>query len=127
MKILYTSTFILIYATVFGQNWKWANRAEGVNMDIGTDLHTSYNGDNIVTGYFTDTVNFDTIQLISIGQTDIFIAQYNSNGGLNWAKQSVSLTGTAYAIANNVCVDINGNISLSYHKNYFTFFEIIDR
>jgi hypothetical protein len=62
----------------------WAITVGGSGDDEGHDLVVDSNGDVVVTGSFTGTVDFDpdsgSAQLISRGGTDGFVARYGSDG-----------------------------------------------
>ncbi|MDD4155645.1 MAG: T9SS type A sorting domain-containing protein [Candidatus Cloacimonetes bacterium] len=76
----------------------------GTAMGIGVDSE-----DNIyVSGYFTESVLIDGIQLNSNGLWDAFLAKFNSNGEVLWAK---SFGGSGYDIAHGLCVSL-GNVLL---------------
>lgn len=68
----------------------WARQAGGIGVDIGTDI--SILGNNIyITGNFSETASFgdlsNSTQLTSLGDNDIFVAKYNTNGDFIWAKR----------------------------------------
>ncbi|MFH1675379.1 MAG: hypothetical protein ABIC40_00035, partial [bacterium] len=70
---------------------EWAKCAGGVNYDYGFEITTLSDNSTIVTGYFGWTATFgkdesNQTQLDSAGGPDIFIARYNPNGSLVWAK-----------------------------------------
>lgn len=45
-------------------------------------------GNIYITGYFKDTITIGSIQLISSGSSDIFIAKYSPSGSVLWAKKA---------------------------------------
>jgi hypothetical protein len=63
--------------------------------------------DIIVTGYFSGEAIFDNTKLSSLGQSDIYLTRYDSNGKLLWAKQT---GGSNSDIANAVAIDTSGKI-----------------
>lgn len=71
----------------------WAKRAGGTSGDIGNGITTLSDNSVVVTGEFRDTATFgegevnETV-LISAGNLDMFVARYNTNGTLLWAKHS---------------------------------------
>ncbi len=75
----------------------WAKRAGGGSIydESGTDISVMADGSALVTGYFRETATFgpgepgQTI-LTSAGGSDIFVARYNPNGTLAWAKRAGS-------------------------------------
>ena len=72
-------------------NYIWAKQIGGVGQDKGNAIHVDVAGNIFVTGFFSDTVDFDpgtaTSNLISGGIKDIFILKINSLGNFIWAKQ----------------------------------------
>ena len=71
----------------------WAKRAGGTGADIGYAITTLSNDMTVVTGVFRDSTTFgmgeanETV-LVSYGEGDIFVAQYDSDGTLEWVKQA---------------------------------------
>ena len=74
----------------------WAKRAGGPNTDYGdygSGITTLSDNTIVVTGYFYDSATFgpgelNQTVLTSAGDYDIFIARYNPNGTLSWAKRA---------------------------------------
>ncbi len=71
----------------------WAERAGGTDSDYGRGI-TSLSGDStVVTGRFNSTATFgegepnETV-LVPDGDHDIFVARYNPDGTLAWAKRA---------------------------------------
>ncbi len=82
-------------------NFLWANSADVGARDYFTRrLEVDGNNDLIVTGVFSDTVDFNPStavdSLISIGVNDLYIAKYNASGAFLWVKH---LKG---AVGNNI-------------------------
>ena len=71
----------------------WVKQAGGVGYDSGHGITTLSDNSTIVTGSFTDSITFglgeinETV-LESAGDTEIFIARYNTDGTLAWAKRT---------------------------------------
>ncbi|MHC4660833.1 MAG: RCC1 domain-containing protein [Planctomycetota bacterium] len=72
----------------------WAKQAGGTDWDEGWGVSVVSDGSSIVTGIFRSTATFGNASegneavLSSAGDHDIFIAKYNSDGTLNWAKSA---------------------------------------
>ncbi|RFS18431.1 S-layer family protein [Emticicia sp. C21] len=77
-------------------NCQWARRGGGTNQDyaygiavLGTDVY--------VGGVFTGTANFNTpsasgtFEIVDVLNSDAFLAKYNANGAIQWAKRAGGL------------------------------------
>jgi uncharacterized delta-60 repeat protein len=71
----------------------WATQAGGITGEWGKGITALSDNSTILTGYFTGTIYFgpgepnETI-IMSAGNSDIFIARYNSDGTINWARRA---------------------------------------
>jgi len=73
----------------------WAKRAGGTDYDLGSKIKTLSDNSIVVTGYFCGLATFGASEpnqtvLISAGSdySDIFVARYNPDGTLSWAKRA---------------------------------------
>ncbi len=89
---------------VYSQDW--SRSAGGPEGDIGRCISIDANGNCYITGYFSGTTTFGTIQLTSAGSADIFIAKYDVNGNCIWAK---SAGGIYVDVGFGISTDANGN------------------
>jgi hypothetical protein len=67
----------------------WANAAGGSMLARGQDIAVSGSGVSVVTGSFQGDADFDAdgqTDVSSIGSADIFTAQYDASGGLQWVQ-----------------------------------------
>ncbi len=87
---------------------QWAVRIAGTGYEILYSISTDANGNVYVAGDFNNTLllNYDK-KLSNTGRMDVFIAKYNSDGELEWAKK---IAGTTDEYANSISTDINGNV-----------------
>lgn len=86
----------------------------------GTSVKVDGSGNLYVTGSFAGTVSFGSASLVSAGQTDVFVAKYNSNSGdVIWAKR---FGGTDSD--NGLSVAINGSGEIFFSGTYFGSFTI---
>jgi len=74
----------------------WAKRAGGPSSDYGRGITTLSDNSTVVTGCFEGTTTFGPGEpnekvLWSVGDPDIFIARYNPDGTLAWAKRAGGL------------------------------------
>ncbi|MES2592983.1 MAG: T9SS type A sorting domain-containing protein [Bacteroidota bacterium] len=78
--------FVAKYTTNGEMQWvktagsTWDDAAWGITVDNA--------GKIFVTGEFNASVKFDAIQLNTTGGGDVFVARYNSSGGVEWAKKA---------------------------------------
>ncbi len=84
-----------IFVAKYGSNGTllWAKRAGGTVTDQGSGIGVDSSGNSYVTGVFEGTATFgpgeaNQTMLTSTGNSDVFIAKYNSNGALLWAKRA---------------------------------------
>jgi len=90
----------------------WAKTAGGPLLDQGYDIATDASGNSYVVGAIQTngiypTVTFDAITLTGHGDYDWFIAKYDANGSVVWAKNA---GGTAGDMAHGVALDNSGNV-----------------
>ena len=92
-------TFALVSAaTSRAQDLLWAKSAEGTSADKGLGIAAFPNGSSVVTGRFRTSATFGAGEpnestLTSAGSLDIFVARYNADGSLAWAR-SAGVTAT---------------------------------
>lgn len=90
----------------------WATSAKGKAQDEGWFTATDHYGNVYVTGFFnSDSLWFDQTLLLNHNTTDtvddIFLAKYDANGNLLWAK---SYGGKSYEAGEGITVDNAGNV-----------------
>jgi uncharacterized delta-60 repeat protein len=76
----------------------WAKCAGGTDLDNGNGITALSDDSTIITGYFESTATFgpgepNQTVLTSAGGDDIFIARYNPDGTLAWAKSASGISG----------------------------------
>ncbi len=72
----------------------WAKRAGGYHEDKGYGVAALSDNSTVVTGYFIGSATFgegEPNQIVLTGGFDIFIARYNPDGTLAWAKRAGGL------------------------------------
>ncbi|UOK42815.1 MULTISPECIES: T9SS type A sorting domain-containing protein [Flavobacterium] len=95
-------------------NYLWAKAIGGASK-YETPMSIAVNtvGEVIIGGFFYDTTDFDpsaaTANLTSQGDSDVFIAKYDSNGNYLWAK---SMGGTGYEYSFNMVLNNSGQIHI---------------
>ncbi|WP_264519642.1 SBBP repeat-containing protein [Flavobacterium sp. N1994] len=75
-------------------------------------------GNRYVTGSFVATADFDpstsTADLVSAGNSDIFIAKYDATGKYVWA---IRMGGTSIEVGNSIALDSSGNVYITGYFN----------
>lgn len=67
---------------------QWVAVGGSSGDDGGAGVGLDATGENVyVTGYFSGTAAFATIELESAGGTDVVVARYTAAGGLQWARR----------------------------------------
>ena len=95
----------------------WAKRTGGSHSDIGSGISVGMDGTAVVIGYFQETATFgpgeanETV-LISAAAYDIFIAKYNSDGSLAWARRA---GGSDIGIGSGISVGTDGTAVVTGH------------
>jgi len=104
-----------IFVAKYGNNGQlvWAKRAGGGNFEQAHGITVDAAGNSYLTGRFTDTATFgpgetNETNLISAGNEDIFVAKYDSDGQLIWAKRAGG-SGSEPEIGFGIAVDTAGN------------------
>ena len=90
----------------------WAKQAGGTSFDVGSDIAVDTSGNSYVTGSFLGSATFgageaNETMLVSAGGLDIFVAKYDSNGDLVWAKQAGGTSFNEPGVG--IAVDTSGN------------------
>jgi len=73
--------------TAQAPQWLWAVGAGGTGGDAGESIEIDSQGNQYVTGYFSDTVTFGSQTLSSNGDLDIFVAKLDPSGNWLWAAR----------------------------------------
>ncbi len=92
----------------------WAIKIGSTSQSApATALALDGDGNIYVTGYFFNTVDFDSgagvSNLTAVGSMDTYILKLNADGGFIWVKQ---LGGAGNQLSESIAVDQNGNVSV---------------
>lgn len=92
-------------------NFLWAKSYGGPGYDRGNAITTDSYGNIFVTGYFSQTVNFDSgsaaFTVDSKGLEDVCVLKLNSKGEFEWVK---AMGGSGYDNGNSIATDAYGNV-----------------
>lgn len=92
---------------------KWVSDIGGPGSCISSYLRVDAQNNTYVTGIFEGTIDFDpsvsTFNLTATGGFDAFVAKYNTNGNLIWAK---SMGGAGTDQPSGMDLDNNGNVTI---------------
>ena len=88
----------------------WAQGFGSTGSEAGQSIAVDGSGGVLVTGFFSNTVNFGGGPLVSAGSYDVFLAKYSAaNGAHQWSQR---FGGTSSESGNSVMVDDAGNVFL---------------
>ena len=86
----------------------WSKGFGGTDIDIGSGIAVDGSGDVVVTGQFTDTVNFGDGNITSSGPRDIFVAKLSGTDGSHvWSK---GFGGIHFDTGGGIAVDGSGDV-----------------
>lgn len=92
-------------------NFIWARQMGGTNADYGYSLSIDAFGNVYTTGNFRGTSDFDpgsgVFNLVSSGNSDIFISKLDSSGNFVWAKR---MGGAENDGGRGITTDLNGSV-----------------
>ena len=117
MKNIFLLTILLsaCISNCYSQNWLWAKSSGGQGYQYSRAITTD-NANNIyIAGeFYLSTITFDTFTFVNSDTSaftgDIFIAKYDSNGNVLWAK---SAGGIESDVCRSVSADANGNVFIT--------------
>lgn len=104
------STSALLTVLPLSVTVPWAATAGGPGSDIGHAIALDPAGNAFVTGTFNGTATFGATTLTSAGLSDIFVAKYDPNGQLLWARRA---GGAGYDNGAGIAVDAAGNCHIT--------------
>ncbi len=108
--LIYIPDIIIAKSDASGNNL-YTKRIGSGNADVGYGIAVDRDGNTIVTGYFSGTVDFDpglaVASLTSVGGNDIFLASYDASGNYLSAK---NIGGTGNDTGNGITVDGLGRV-----------------
>jgi hypothetical protein len=93
---------------------QWSQSFGSTGLDAAYAVAVDGSGNVLAVGPFNGTVNFGGTDLMSQGNTDIFVAKYSASGAYQWSKGFGS---TSFDNGLSVAVDGSGNVFVT---GYFT-------
>jgi hypothetical protein len=110
-RVLSVGIFVLVCTSVFAQNYTWFKQLGGPEDERITHLQMDSEGHLILVGTFENTVDFDfssaSSEATSNGYYDVFIAKYDTTGGLIWVRTFGS---TEFDYSQTLLIDADDNI-----------------
>jgi len=114
MKTKFFTTIIFLSAignaTAQAPSWVWARSGGSVSNDYSNATCTDKNGNVYMTGTFQgSSIIFgnDTLHNTSTGTLAVFVAKYDANGNVLWARSG---GGTSDDYTYGICTDANNNV-----------------
>lgn len=87
----------------------WSRLFGPANDQTGASVVVDKSGNVILTGYFDETIEFDSTKHVSAGQTDFFLAKLHPTGDVLWSKR---LGNAGANIDPKIAADSDGNITM---------------
>lgn len=117
----------VIQNQINAQTWQWV-QSYGSNFNSWLESGNEVIYDPItkyiyVAGAFDDTVNIGPFTLMSQNGREVFIAKFDTNGTVIWAKQPNSYLQTNVNSAESITLDENGNIYITGWYRVATIFD----
>jgi len=89
---------------------RWVRRYGGTGHDFGQAVAIAEDGDVVVTGGFTGSVDFGGGALTSAGSYDLFVLRLSNGGAHRWSRRG---GGTGDDSGAAVAVDLDGDVSVA--------------
>ena len=101
---------------------QWAKRAGGAGNDKGNGIALDALGNIYLTGTFYQAATFNNVTISAPTKTGAFLAKFDSNGQVLWAKGAGAGSCCDTTKSNAISLDENGNIFITgYYKNVTEF------
>jgi hypothetical protein len=110
---------IFIVKFALNGNFVWAKRIGGPGEDNGNGICADINGNFYLTGKYSETVAFDTINLTCGCISHLFIAKYDPFGDLKRIKSAACIHNNSESTGTGIAADEFGNVYAIGNHNYF--------
>ncbi|MFN0190314.1 MAG: SBBP repeat-containing protein [Bacteroidia bacterium] len=108
MRIILLQFILLLTFNTNAQIWNWVNHGGSIaGNEIGNGIAIDDSGNTYITGVFFQTSTFGNFTLTSSGAQDIYVAKYDINGVVQWAKR---FGGVSSDNSNKIAIDQSNNI-----------------
>ena len=112
-KLLTLAILLLPAFNLKAQVYNWAYSAGGSGWDDVKSMHLGNDNGTLLTGMFSNTASFGATALTSLAYQDAFVAKYDQQGNMLWAK---AIGGNEQDWGYKVTSDNNNNV---YVTGYF--------
>ncbi len=111
--ILATLLFLTNAGNAQCPEFSWAKQAGGTDWDEIVGVVTDNQGNSIVAGHFKGTIKFGDIALTSLAGMELFIAKYDAEGNVLWAKQAGGDNQIYQDRMEGIAIDAAGNVVIT--------------
>lgn len=111
-SILFLTAFFISIGS-FAQTYNWTYSSGGSGWDDVKSTHLGNDNGTVMTGMFSNTATFGATTLTSTAYQDAFVAKYDQQGNVLWAK---AISGNEQDWGYKVTTDNNNNV---YVTGYF--------
>jgi hypothetical protein len=92
--------------------FRWVKQAGSNGNEVCAGIITNTGGDSFITGWFSETSDFDNFSVTSAGSYDMFVAKYDASGAVKWVSRGGGPSddyGNRITLANDGGVCIGGS------------------
>jgi hypothetical protein len=103
-------------AILKAQTFQWANSLSSQSNDYSNAIDVDSAGNSFITGSYYNTITIGGITLSATNLWSLYIAKYDKNGILVWARTVAKASSTTARLAvSGICVEKAGRIALGGH------------
>ena len=103
----YLSLICILCISFYSNAQFWAQRGAGSQNNMAYDICKDAAGNTFTTGYFSSSMNVNSVAVNAAGITDMFLVKTNSTGAVQWVKRA---GGNNITQGLAVCCDHAGNV-----------------